>query len=275
MRKDLLFLVALGLGGAPLAACSDDSGTAKDTAETQVTTTPDSTGSETQITDTTAPTEVAETSDETSVSETAISETSVSETAISETSVTETTDTETSVSETADDTSETVSETTPDTTDTTDTNSDTEVVDGTVVSGTVNLVEAGWTLGHCAGTCVVKLTMQGATLALEETDHSGNMKHAANGIFTTGAAGELESLVSAMDGKTLLHTYGCPGCTDGAAFYMTFTLEDQSFVVTYDRGDLPDFLTRIDEIIASALSGLEACTGNADVVISGVCPNDF
>ena len=270
MRKDLFFLVVLGLGGAPLAACSDDSGTAKDTAETQVTTTPDSTGSETQITDTTATTEVAEISDETSVSETAISETSVTETSVSETTVTET-----SVSETTDETSETVSETTEDTTDTTDTDSDTEVVDGTVVSGTVNLVEAGWSLGHCAGTCVVKLTMQGATLALEETDHAGNMQHAANGMFTTGAAGELENLVVAMEGKTLLHTYGCPGCTDGAAFYMTFTLDGESFEVRYDRGDLPDFLTRIDEIIASALSGLEACTGNADVVISGVCPNDF
>ena len=209
---------------------------------------------------------VGTTASETGVSDTAVVETSVSETSVTtmaETSVTETSVTETSVTET----SATDAETSEEVTDT--------ASSAVAIVGTPNLVESGWSAGRCAGACLAKLTYAGAELSLEITSRDGILQHAAKGMLTTDAAGQLEQLLEALAGQSLETRYGCPGCADGLVAYLTLTFEGGSVTTTYEKGDVPLVLAALDTLVGKATAGLETCTGDDTVVITGPCPLDF
>ncbi len=255
----------LGIGVAIaclFAGCSSEAGAASDTSVATLAETGE------------GDTAVAETSaSETGASETVAGDTGVTDTSVLETVVNETSDLETVVNDTGAtdtefiETSVTDAETSDEVTDTA--SSAVEIV------GTPNLIESGWSAGRCAGLCVATLTYAGAELSLEITSHDGTLQHAAVGMLTTDAAGQLEQILEALAGQSLETRYGCPGCADGPVAYLTLTFEGGAVTSTYGKGDAPAVLAALDALVAKATAALETCTGDATVVINGTCPLDF
>ena len=119
------------------------------------------------------------------------------------------------------------------------------------------------------------LTYAGAELSLQITGHDGTLHHAAVGILTTDAAGQLGVILEALAGQSLATRYGCPGCADGPVAHVKLTFEGGSVTTTYEKGNAPAVLTALDTLIGKATTALETCTGDATVVITGPCPLDF
>ena len=135
-----------------------------------------------------------------------------------------------------------------------------------------NLVEAGWSFGECLGACTGKLVLAGAALKLQTIGWDAKVYHEAKGVLTTGAAAKLQNLESALAGQNLQKTYGCPDCNDGGAKYVVFSDGKVTSKHNYEYGKPPLALLDIDQLVFTAIKGLQACKGDDTVVVQVPCP---
>lgn len=154
-----------------------------------------------------------------------------------------------------------------------DATADSTTLDATVVSGTVQVVGAGWSFGECMGLCKGEAKLEGAKVVLTLTSWDGKTPaEDHHGLLTTGAAAQLDDATAKLTGATLQDIYGCPDCADGGAAWVKLQHGDVTTLHTYEFGKPPAVLQGVAAVIAPALATLRDCKIDMTLVTSYPCP---
>ena len=128
------------------------------------------------------------------------------------------------------------------------------------VSDGPSLVAAGWSFGHCVGTCVADLVIDGHDVALTGSDPTGSPALFTNrGSLTPEGRMRVDAAVAALGSSSLDPVYGCPDCADGGAAYLDLARDGVVEHVVMEFDDPPDVLADLYAVAMSVSDSLETC----------------
>lgn len=143
-----------------------------------------------------------------------------------------------------------------------------------VATGPV-ILSAGKTFGECMGNCRFNVTLDASsnvgciTASLTVCEQPETVCAAPNtGTLTPAGQAKAAGLAAELMGVTLDEVYGCPDCADGGASQASFRFGEKVVEVSYEYGNPPELLARVDRFTKGLLDALITCDGNEDVRIS-------
>ncbi|MBX2802984.1 MAG: hypothetical protein KTR31_35200 [Myxococcales bacterium] len=119
--------------------------------------------------------------------------------------------------------------------------------------------------GECEGACQHTLVMEGGAVAILRAQTYGGADTLSEhrGTLTSAGLQRIAAIESSI--PTLRTSYGCPDCADGGAMRLSLNRPEGASVHTWEFGQPPAELARVDRFFDDVSQALRACTEHVDV----------
>lgn len=134
------------------------------------------------------------------------------------------------------------------------------------------LLGGGSSFGECAGFCLTKLSLDGADVVVTQSTWGDQPDHVITGALSDAGLSASLKAGAFLTNADLDEVYGCPGCADGGAEWVSF-LPTQSPEVksTFEYGNPPEELASASSLVRSLIEAMQDCETTDLVTVSDDC----